>query len=104
MYACEAGAVSILDLILKAEPKRPLAINMRDKNGHSALYLAAKGGHITVVQMLLQRKDIDVNSADGVRLLHVSMNAMSLTLFDCRELVLHWAQPSRRTIQMLQRY
>ena len=84
MHASEAGAVSILDLLLKAQTNKVLDINLQDKIGQSALFLAARGGHITIVQMLLQRKDIDANTADEVMVFsHDVMNTFwSFTLLN----------------------
>ena len=42
-------------------------VNIKGKHGRTAMYLAAEGGHIFIVKLLLQHPDIDVNSRYGDR-------------------------------------
>ena len=50
------------DLCLARFPLWFAQVNIKGKHGRTALYLAAEGGHIFIVKLLLQHPDIDVNS------------------------------------------
>lgn len=53
-------------MIVEEMLKQPnIRVNIKGKHGRTALYLAAEGGHIFIVKLLLQHPDIDVNSRNG---------------------------------------
>jgi len=56
------GSGMIVEEMLK---QANLRVNIKGKHGRTALYLAAEGGHIFIVKLLLQHPDIDVNSRNG---------------------------------------
>lgn len=55
-------------MIVEEMLKQPnIRVNIKGKHGRTAMYLAAEGGHIFIVKLLLQHPDIDVNSRNGPR-------------------------------------
>ena len=57
LYACHSGSMHILQLLLEAGGD----INVMSKKGVTALHLAAAGGHVQVVQFLINEKNLDPN-------------------------------------------
>jgi len=56
------GSGMIVEEMIKQSNIR---VNIKGKHGRTPLYLAAEGGHIYIVKLLLQHPDIDVNSRNG---------------------------------------
>ena len=67
------GALGYLDIV-KYLVEQGADINLKNKNGHTALILTAKAGHLNTVQYLVEQgADIEIRNDDGLNAFEIAI-------------------------------
>lgn len=72
MLAVKHGKIDLVELLLE----NGAAVNLQDVDGSTALMCAVEHEALNIVKLLLTRPECDVNIADNVNKLNLSLNKL----------------------------